>query len=148
MQAPKLLIPLDGSEFSRTILPYIRNVFRPGSFAICLLRVTKPPTVPMSVPPRPVMVGNEYFDTPSEPPSYQPAHPVYPAQVEDNLSTKLKSEMQQAAQFLEEAGFTVSREVRFGDPTKEILKFVEQEGVSLVAMATHGRDRPRSAADG
>jgi nucleotide-binding universal stress UspA family protein len=43
---------------------------------------------------------------------------------------------------LREAGFSVSVAVLFGEPVEEIVRFVENEGVDLVAMATHSHGGP------
>ena len=44
---------------------------------------------------------------------------------------KVRAEMQ-------EAGIPAEAELAFGDPAKEIVKWVEQKGCDLVAMSTHG----------
>ena len=36
------------------------------------------------------------------------------------------------------AGIPVAAEMAYGDPRKEILKWVRQKGCSLIAMSTHG----------
>ena len=36
------------------------------------------------------------------------------------------------------AGVTAEAELAFGEPAKEILKWIEQKGCDLVAMSTHG----------
>lgn len=36
------------------------------------------------------------------------------------------------------AGISVQAELAYGDPVKEIVKWVEQKGCDLVAMSTHG----------
>jgi nucleotide-binding universal stress UspA family protein len=44
---------------------------------------------------------------------------------------KVRAEMQ-------EAGIPAEAELAYGDPAKEIVKWVEQKGCDLVAMSTHG----------
>jgi nucleotide-binding universal stress UspA family protein len=39
---------------------------------------------------------------------------------------------------LEDAGITAEVEMAFGEPGKEIIKYVDQKGCDLVAMGTHG----------
>jgi nucleotide-binding universal stress UspA family protein len=39
---------------------------------------------------------------------------------------------------LEEHGFEVEAMLRMGDPAKEICRAAEEQGVDLIAMATHG----------
>jgi nucleotide-binding universal stress UspA family protein len=36
------------------------------------------------------------------------------------------------------AGISAQAELAYGDPTKEIIKWVQQKGCDLVAMSTHG----------
>ena len=38
----------------------------------------------------------------------------------------------------ESAGIPAEAELAYGDPAKEIIKWVEQKGCDLVAMSTHG----------
>ena len=140
MSMAKLLIPIDGSEFSRTILSHVRSIVSPDAYEVTLLRVADPPPHEMPPPPTTTYVGAGDLAIPTSTTTY-PRHTYtdYRVQVEERLKLKLIGEMKREAQPLEEAGFTVSREVRFGDPAKEIVDFVEREGVELVAMATHGR---------
>jgi nucleotide-binding universal stress UspA family protein len=39
---------------------------------------------------------------------------------------------------LESAGIPATAELAFGDPAKEIVRWVEEKGCDLVAMSTHG----------
>jgi nucleotide-binding universal stress UspA family protein len=39
---------------------------------------------------------------------------------------------------LQSAGITTDAELAYGEPAKEIIKWVEQKGCDLVAMSTHG----------
>jgi len=39
---------------------------------------------------------------------------------------------------LESCGISAQAELAYGDPAKEIIKWVEQKGCDLVAMSTHG----------
>ena len=125
MSKAKLLIPLDGSEFSREILPHVRNVTSPDTYQVILLRVTESPRRVVTVPGASTTSGTAFV--------------AYPEQQQEEIRLDLLGEMSEDARALEAAGFSVSREVRFGDPASEIVNLVEQEGVSVVAMATHGR---------
>jgi nucleotide-binding universal stress UspA family protein len=126
MQTPKLLIPLDGSEFSRKILPHVRDVFAPFSYDINLLQVTKPPPGIVRES-RQFTISGENIRAPSQ------------LEQEQYISAFLTEKMQPDAHYLQRAGFNVSRAVRFGNPAKKILEFVTLEGIAMVAMATHGR---------
>jgi nucleotide-binding universal stress UspA family protein len=67
------------------------------------------------------------------------SHPIYASQAWASKCASLADELVPVVHTLQEAGFAVSVAVRFGDPIEEIVRFVETEGVGLVAMATHGR---------
>ena len=46
--------------------------------------------------------------------------------------------LQQMKAELEAAGIATAAELAYGDPRKEILKWVEEKGCDLLAMSTHG----------
>ena len=48
-----VLIPLDGSPFSRQIVPYIRHVLDPEAYRLVLLQVAEPPVGMLGMPPAP-----------------------------------------------------------------------------------------------
>lgn len=136
----KVLIPLDGSEFSRRIVPVVRSFFDPEGAELILLRVAQTPSASPDVSPQDVLVGSlpmagsyeaysrtldaEFTETVKERESYRKA-----------LAEELRAE----AERLRQHGYTVSVEVHFGDPAQRIIDFVNDEGIDLVAMATHGR---------
>ena len=46
--------------------------------------------------------------------------------------------LKQVREELQAAGIPTDSELAYGDPAKEIVKWVEQKGCDLVAMSTHG----------
>ncbi len=46
--------------------------------------------------------------------------------------------LKQVREELQAAGIPTDSELAYGDPVKEIVKWVEQKGCDLVAMSTHG----------
>src|SRR5205085_629518 len=66
-------------------------------------------------------------------------HPVYASQEYDSAISIGQDELQDDRQALETEGYVVKSVVKFGDPAKEIVSTAGEEGVSLVAMTTHGR---------
>lgn len=135
MTRHKVLIPLDGSAFSRQALPYASELLTPASFDITLLRVAATPEGFTPPPARPVALSNWVLG-PSE---RDTSHPIYQSQVWDALKAELQAELEPDVQRLAKAGFTVAAQVRFGDAADEIIALVESGAVSLVVMATHGR---------
>jgi len=135
MARHKVLVPLDGSEFSRQVLPYVRSLLDPREFAVTLLRVASTPEGLSSPPPRPLaldgwLMGRGAADH---------THPIFQSQVWDGLKVELRDELEPEVNLLSQAGFRVTTVVRFGDPAEEIIDVTESEEISVVVMATHGR---------
>lgn len=136
----KVLIPLDGSDFSRQILPHVQTFIDPAENELVLLRVARTPEGITGMPPRPISAGLPfplYYE--SERDAERAKHPIYASQAWDTLRAKLVDELEGDVEGLKGAGYTVSVAVVFGDPVQEIVDFVAEENVDLVAMATHGR---------
>lgn len=141
MTTLKILIPLDGSEFSRQIVPYVARFFDPANCELILLHVAPvPPQEPAPESVRPPVVNAWSWPAWDAAQGVRrAAHPVAGAPEWPGRLPVLADELQEDARLLQEAGHTVSMVVRFGDPVREILGAVEDEGADLVAMATHGR---------
>jgi nucleotide-binding universal stress UspA family protein len=59
----------------------------------------------------------------------------------DAVSREIAEDMaylKQVREELQAAGIPTDSELAYGDPAKEIVKWVEQKGCDLVAMSTHG----------
>lgn len=138
----KILVPLDGSDFSRTALASIQRLFGPDRCTLTLLRVgTKVPAVATPRPPAFVQDGWSRLipDYRSEADRDNAMHPVIGSQVWDALRTELDDSMSRDLLALRQAGFAATSLVRLGDPVEEILDVAESGGFDLIAMATHGR---------
>ena len=139
MRTHKVLIPLDGSAFSRQSLPVIRRLLPPEHYALLLLHVADAPTVISAALPHMLPVG------PIRVPIYEHAqqdaepvrHPLYADYVQETVQAELEDELHAIAHTLE--GYDVTIAVRFGDPSEEIVACAADEHVDLVVMATHGR---------
>ena len=57
MAKRKVLIPLDGSEFSRQIVRVVQEFFDPREVSLVLLRVASAPSVPLDAPSARDMFG-------------------------------------------------------------------------------------------
>jgi nucleotide-binding universal stress UspA family protein len=51
----------------------------------------------------------------------------------------LENELRTDLLKLQQAGYTASTAIRFGEPAREILNLIIEEKVDLVAMTSHGR---------
>jgi len=121
MPKNKVLIPIDGSQFSLQILPYVARFLRPEENELILLGVAEEPQMVAIEGP-----GSENLT-------------IYVDQAEASIQANFDDEMLPYRRMLEKDGFTVSTRVRFGDPIPEIEQCIEAEAIDLVAMTTHGR---------
>jgi nucleotide-binding universal stress UspA family protein len=136
-----VLIPLDGSPFSRQIVPYIRHVLDPEAYRLVLLQVAEPPVGMLGMPP-PSFSSN--WPLPVH--AYATArdverarHPIYASQQEHNTCAEIEAALSAEQALLRDAGYAVLVSVRFGDPAEEIVACARDADIDLVAMATHGR---------
>ncbi|MCU0494458.1 MAG: universal stress protein [Chloroflexaceae bacterium] len=140
MPVKTALIPLDGTRFSSQIVPQVARLYSPTEYKLMLLRVGAPVNGLVGQPPRPVSL-----DVPV--PLYQrdsdlafARHPIYATQAEASAVADLETSLLREKKALEQRGFAVEIEVRFGDPAEEIINVARAYHVDVVAMATHERN--------
>ncbi|HRW06485.1 MAG TPA: universal stress protein [Caldilineaceae bacterium] len=121
MEQHKVLILIDGSEYSLLILHYIKTFLAPETHAITLFCVKEDSLLlhPVHVAPTEMVENSQ--------------------QVRSAVTEELVTELTPHQQALEAAGFATTLEVRFGDPVAEIDKFLDENRFDLIAMTTHGR---------
>lgn len=135
----RVLIPMDGSDFSRTIFDHVLKFLPPSENALILLRVGDPPEGHVGYPGRlavadaPVSMYETARDV------EEAHHPIYASQERHSAEGEFQRAMQNDIRRLEEAGYQVTSHVRFGEPGEEIVAFVETNAIELVAMTTHWR---------
>jgi nucleotide-binding universal stress UspA family protein len=66
-------------------------------------------------------------------------HPVYASQEYESAISELIDGLQADKKGLETDGYMVKTVAKFGDPAKEVTATVDEEGINLIAMTTHGR---------
>jgi nucleotide-binding universal stress UspA family protein len=140
MSKRKVLIPLDGSEFSRQIVRVVRTFFEPNDVRLVLFRAAFPPSVSTDVSPQDMFAGAMPMSGSYD--AYSRALDAEFSEVtkeREGYRLQLQAELHAEAERLQQAGYLVSTEVHFGDPAQRIIDYVNDEGVDLVAMATHGR---------
>ncbi|MEZ4862067.1 MAG: universal stress protein [Caldilineaceae bacterium] len=120
MKKNRVLILLDGSEFRRRILPHVQRFLRPEDTHLILIRIADPPQSIYYIE-GPIFVN------------------IDDEQSEAEISAQLREELQTTKQMLEEVGYTVSREVRFGSAAFEIERFINEANIDMVAMTTYAR---------
>lgn len=138
MTTLNVLIPLDGSTLSRTIIPHVRRVLSAKQHHITLLRVADLPASIIGIPPRPVAIGWTGPLYEEERDIEYARHPIYSDQREQSVRAEIEREMLKELHDLEQAGFDVSLNIRFGNPSDEIVEAARSEGADIIAMATHG----------
>ena len=136
MPVHQVLLPLDGSDFSRRILDDVCRLLSPDRFELTLLRVAP---VPHGIPVRPLrpLVLDSWLLGLKSPPEEEP--PIFASQIWEGLRAELMSTLSPDLRRLREAGFAASAVVHFGDPAEEIIQYIESHPIELVVMATHGR---------
>jgi nucleotide-binding universal stress UspA family protein len=121
MKTNKVLIPIDRFEFGLQALSPITQLFDPAHTELVLMRVeSEPKMVELGAPGDPDLT-------------------IYADQEAVSLEADFHTEMLPYLSKLEKDGFHVSTTMRFGDPAHEIERYIEDDGVDLVAMTTHGR---------
>lgn len=112
----RILVPLDGSEFSECVLPHVKAIALGCQVpAVVLLRIVD------ALPP--LAIGAQ--------PWLRDVAEQEQAQAEGYLS-KLAAE-------LKKEGLASDTAVIIGDPAQEILNFAQKNEADLIIMSTHGR---------
>lgn len=128
-----VLVPLDGSTFSRAVLDAVRSLFVPERARITLFRVGDAPPHLGAPPTRRTVTSEMILPEPEE------ATHVWDSQEWESARQRLRDELGPPARRLERDGWTVDVATAFGDPAEEIAAWCTEHRPDLVAMATHGR---------
>jgi nucleotide-binding universal stress UspA family protein len=133
----KVLIPLNQSELSQEILPYLEKFIPAACNELVLFFVTRPPSGAGFGEPD---LGAGYTPRPGDK-SVQPTlHPIYESQQEDSIKAHVESELSSITDHLEDVGYKVSLVVGFDkDPVDAILAEIKNSKIDLVAMSTRAR---------
>ena len=135
----RILLPLDGSDFSRQIFAHVSKLLAPKENELILLRVVPSPSGMTGKPPRPMSVEmpTPMFNSGAD--IEHAHHPIYASQELASLEAETTEALDEDARPLRTAGYTVSVVCRLGDAAAEIIKFAENERLDAIAMTTHGR---------
>ncbi len=134
MRPRKVLIPLDGSEFSRSSFRTLGRLFGPDTTEVTLVQVGDVPEGAYERIPEPLVVGDHVSWSQSTKP-----RAIYTSQAWQSARAEVEAALEDDAQRLRDAGFTVRVKALFGDPAQEIADAVEAGDFDAVVMATHGR---------
>jgi len=135
----KVVIPVNGSEFSRQIVDYVSEFLSAQENEIVLLRVGQRQEGFIGRPAR--LAGPDtdvaMYDTSKD--VTEAAHPIFATQVEQSTMAEFRVEMQPVMKALEDKGYQVEFVVRFGNPGEQIVEYIENHDIDMVAMTTHSR---------
>ncbi|MCJ7654872.1 MAG: universal stress protein [Dehalococcoidia bacterium] len=114
----KILLTLDGSQFSETIIPYVERLAKVMDSEVALLRVIEPAKLPQLA---------AYIDR---------------EKYEKDFMAKLKREAKRylgkKKTALASKGIKVNSVLLEGKPAETILQYAEDKSVNLIALTTHG----------
>lgn len=135
----RILIPLDGSEFSTQILDAVTKMFTPGACELVLYSVGPVPQGFTGLPPRPAATNFmvEAYDTEQD--VELAAHPIYESQEEHSRVNAIQDQLDSLAQIWRAAGYTVFVEADLGNAAEAIIERARADDIEMVAMTTHGR---------
>lgn len=113
----KILVPLDGSSLAEQAIPYAATLAGPNE-EITLLHVAPPPT-----PARDLRGWN------------------LPMTEQDQARyvDRLRAALAEVAERWHSVAPAVAIEVAIGDPSEEILRTAQRQGIDLIVMGSHGR---------
>lgn len=114
--ARTILVPLDATSESATVLDTVRELARVEGATVRLLHVAPPPEAVVNDEGQVIAYADQETD-----------------RVEHKVTVFLKSLLGRLS------GVRTELAVRFGDPAEEIVREAESEDVELIAMATHRR---------
>ncbi len=129
-----VLIPLNQSQLSLEIFPYVEKYISSDYNKLVLYYITKPPKgagfgAIQSDSGRILKPGIELKGPAT--------HPIFASQQEESIIAHVKAEMISTTNRLEQLGYDVEILVDFSkNAVDEILNVIDKKGISLVAMST------------
>ena len=136
MSKLKLLLPLDGTGFSRQILPTVQKLFDPPKYRVTLLHVASAPGSFEGAYLQPATYMDAAFYIHPYTPDATP-HPVNSEEVQTykkELEANLKADFAALAE-----AYELDILVVFGNPLEEIKRVAEETKPDVIAMASHER---------
>lgn len=135
-----VLIPLDGSAFSRQIVRVVRTFISPDDVRLVLFRAAYSPTVLPDVNPNDMISGampvagsyDSYSRTVD-------AEFTAATDQREEYCRQLLDELRPEVERLRIAGYAADAVVQFGEAAQKIIDYANEQRVDLVAMTTHGR---------
>jgi nucleotide-binding universal stress UspA family protein len=140
MSKRKVLVPLDGSEFSRQIFEVIESYLRPDDVTLVLMQVIAPHLLTADNPAYSSALEETVWTGAFSARTQRMEHQLaLSAQERETYRVEIHEELEQIARQLRQQGYEVTTEVQFGDAAERIIDYVQEREIDLVAMTTHGR---------
>jgi nucleotide-binding universal stress UspA family protein len=118
----KILVPLDGSQLSESVLPHVRTIAKGcEKCEIILFRVCEPPVLLADYPPDLKTRWEEHVQ-----------------EENTHIAQQCRLYLTDAEQKLKEDGFQVTTESGLGKAAEEIIDYAQKNQVDLIVMASHG----------
>eukprot|EP00123_Amoebidium_parasiticum_P016474 comp23444_c0_seq1/m.39108 comp23444_c0_seq1/g.39108 ORF comp23444_c0_seq1/g.39108 comp23444_c0_seq1/m.39108 type:complete len:164 (-) comp23444_c0_seq1:469-960(-) len=118
----RILLPDDGSEYSRHALEWaVENISRPGD-SFVLLQSFQVPTAPSIFIPEVDIVVDEHLDT-----------------VRDQLKAAVEDRLNSLARFLEPLKYPSTVVAVEGDPRDVIISAISEYDIDMVVMGSRGK---------
>ena len=116
----KILVPLDGSELSESVLNHVVTIATSCQVPeVVLMRVREP--LDKST------IMEKYFDAKNA------------SELDEDCHNEAASYLEEIATTLKQKGIAVKIEVSAGDPAEELIKYSQRSGVDLIVMSSHCR---------
>lgn len=140
MTKRNVLVPLDGSEFSRQIFDVIESYLRPDDVALVLMQVIAPQLLTSDNPVySSALEETVWTGTFSVRAQRMEQQLALSAQERETYRVEVHEELEDLARGLRQRGYDVTTEVQFGEAAERIIEYVQTNEIDLVAMTTHGR---------
>lgn len=140
MTKRKVLVPLDGSDFSRAIFEVIESYLRPADVAVVLMQVISPQLLTADNPAYSSALEETVWTGAFSARTQRMEHQLaLSAQERETCRVAIHEELEATARRLRQHGYAVTSEVQFGDAAERIIEYVQNNEIDLVAMTTHGR---------
>ncbi len=117
-----ILVPLDGTDIAKEILPYVSQLALKEDTPLVLLTVVDPDDIEY---PTGSTGGRE---------------PVHRYQIEENIKIQALSQLNEVLEGLQAKGLQAQATTAVGRPAEEIMRAATAEGCGLIAMSTRGRN--------
>jgi nucleotide-binding universal stress UspA family protein len=114
----KILLTLDGSQFSEAIIPYVEKLAKVTGSEVVLLSVVEPAKLPQLA----AYSGREKYEK----------------DFIDKLKKEAKRYLSKKKTALASKGIKVNSALLEGKPAETILQYAEDKSANLIALTTHG----------